>query len=429
METTSSTDKGAPQTSRFQFHGEAGEFFGIWFVNNIFTMLTLGFYSPWAKIRTLQYFYGNTELAGSSFQFTANPWALLRTRVIAVLLLILYVASENLSTMLAGIVFAGFVIGYFALAPILLIFMLSFRTRYSVWRGVSFGFKRDYAGAYRVYLAPLLMLALVIGSLALPYYSEEVEQALGIPHYETTEEIMDADQAYTEQEVMPDVDPATMESDAEITDQNVQLDEEKTYFNPYLFIPFGILLLIYLILLPYFDFINMRFMVRNSRYGNGEFSFSANAKHYYDIYIKWMVATLVLAALWIANIFFEESVGVIGFVPLVMITLFYSVITRAYFKSRRTNILLAHVSLAKHHHVRGFIPFLPLLWLLVSNSIMVAITFGLMGPWAKVRVAQFMLDRIEIQSTESLDGFVEKQSQEASSLAEEVADAFDLDLV
>ena len=122
---TVATESSAPKTEQFKFFGKAGEFFGIWFVNNMLMMITLGFYSPWAKIRTLQYFYGNTELAGSSFQFTANPWALLRTRVIAVLLLILYLVSDFLNTTMAAIVFASFIIGYFVFVLVVqLCFML-----------------------------------------------------------------------------------------------------------------------------------------------------------------------------------------------------------------------------------------------------------------------------------------------------------------
>lgn len=438
MTTENTNENSAPRTIGFKFRGNGNEFFGIWFVNGMLTMLTLGFYSPWAKIRTLQYFYGNTELAGSSFQFTANPWALLRTRIIAVLLLILYMVSDILDTTWSTVVFASFIVGYFVLAPVLLIFMLSFRTRYSVWRGVSFGFRRDYMGAYRVYLGPLLMLALVGGSLALPFYSLEVEQALGLPHYESTEESAeeapyeDGEDAQPHEEAYQEEaqDEAIMDADVSGQENRDDVaDEEDSHFNPYLLIPFGILSVLYLILLPYFDFINTRFMVRNSRYGNGEFTFSATARHYYIIYSKWVAATLVLAALWVDHIFFEDSIITLGLMPLTIISVLYAIVSKAYFKSRRANILLSNVTLATHHSLQGFIPFLPLLWLMISNSVVVAVTFGLMGPWAKVRVARFMLERIELCSTESLDGFVERQTRDTNSLAEEVADVFDLDLV
>lgn len=425
---------GAPKTARFNFSGEAGEFFGIWFVNNILSMITLGFYSPWAKIRNLQYFYGNTTLAGSSFQFTANPWALLRTRIIAVLLLLLYVVSENLSTTLTNTIFAGFIIGYFTLMPVFVIFVLSFRTRYSVWRGVSFSFNHDYMGAYRVYLAPLVVFFLLAGSLALPFYSEEVEQTLGIPHYES----MDEDYGEEEIAVIEEQPDEEFENEAELEyeaigedgywDEDVEEEEEDLYINPYLFIPFGIMLLVGLGLLPYFDFINVRFLVRNSRFGNGEFTFLATARVYYALYGKWYLASMILAGLWVGW-FLLENIGATASVGIILLTAGYLVGSRAYFKSRRANILINNSSLTAHHQLAGYIPFWSLLWLMLTNSIVSAITFGLMGPWARIRTARFMLERIHLKSTESLDEFVEQQNNECSSLAEEVADAFDLDLI
>lgn len=435
MSVENKTDSLAPQTERFKFRGNAGEFFGIWFVNNILTMITLGFYSPWAKIRTLQYFYGNTELAGSSFQFTANPWKLLRSRVIAVLLLVLYFVSENMDTTASSIVFACLIIGYFVLAPVLLIFVLSFRTRYSIWRGVKFDFNRDYAGAYRVYLAPLAMLFILGASLAMPFYSEEVEQFFGMPHHEEVEfdsEMNDVNDQREEIQESPQGGQAAEESSSdEEYEEEYYLDEEEEdlYINPYLFIPFAFLLLIELALLPYFDFINMRFLFRNSRFGNGEFSCSFTVNEYYSIYVRWYAVSLVLAAMWFALIYIQEDLGGIAFGVLIILTTFYLIGTRAYLKSRRTNIIYNGTALAGHHKFAGYIPFWALLWLMVSNSLAVSFTLGLLGPWAKVRAARFMLDRLELQSTESLDGFIDQQTRDANSLAEEVADAFDLDLI
>ena len=58
---------------QFQFSGKAGEFFRIWIVNVLLTILTLGIYSAWAKVRTNRYFYSSTTLAGSSFSYLAKP--------------------------------------------------------------------------------------------------------------------------------------------------------------------------------------------------------------------------------------------------------------------------------------------------------------------------------------------------------------------
>ena len=59
----------APQPLRF--NGNGAEYFGIWIVNLLLSIVTLGIYSAWAKVRRLQYFYRHTELAGSS----TGSWA------------------------------------------------------------------------------------------------------------------------------------------------------------------------------------------------------------------------------------------------------------------------------------------------------------------------------------------------------------------
>ncbi len=46
----------------FYFTGKASEYFKIWIVNGLLTVLTLGIYSAWAKVRTNRYMYGNLYL-------------------------------------------------------------------------------------------------------------------------------------------------------------------------------------------------------------------------------------------------------------------------------------------------------------------------------------------------------------------------------
>ena len=73
------TEAAEAQTVRFHFHGQGSEFFRIWIVNLVLTILTLGIYSAWAKVRTKRYFYGNTELAGDRFDYLASPIAILKS--------------------------------------------------------------------------------------------------------------------------------------------------------------------------------------------------------------------------------------------------------------------------------------------------------------------------------------------------------------
>ena len=40
-----------------EFKGKAMEYFGIWLANILLTVVTIGIFSAWAKVRRLRYFY------------------------------------------------------------------------------------------------------------------------------------------------------------------------------------------------------------------------------------------------------------------------------------------------------------------------------------------------------------------------------------
>lgn len=78
------------QQHAFEFTGSGKEYFKIWIVNLLLTILTLGIYSAWAKVRRLQYFYRNTRLNDTSFEYHGTPKAILKGRLIAVGLFAVY---------------------------------------------------------------------------------------------------------------------------------------------------------------------------------------------------------------------------------------------------------------------------------------------------------------------------------------------------
>ena len=95
----------APQSNTqllpFQFTGSGGEYFKIWIVNILLSIVTLGIYSAWATVRTKRYFYGNTIFDKASFEYHATPIQILKGRIIALVLVILYVGLSQLSPWLA----------------------------------------------------------------------------------------------------------------------------------------------------------------------------------------------------------------------------------------------------------------------------------------------------------------------------------------
>ena len=92
----------APGAHRYpvEFTATAGEYFRIWIVNLALTILTLGIYSAWAKVRKKRYFYSHTLIDGECFEYRANPVAILKGRIIAVVLFAAYSFGGKVSPVL-----------------------------------------------------------------------------------------------------------------------------------------------------------------------------------------------------------------------------------------------------------------------------------------------------------------------------------------
>src|ERR1700743_2746424 len=120
-----------PATAPVTFTGTGAEYFGIWIVNLLLTILTLGIYSSWAKVRRLQYFYRHTEVAGSTFDFHGNPVKIFIGRLIAVAMLIAYNVSVRLHSVVTLVILGAIAF----VMPWLLRNSFRFRLYNSSWRG------------------------------------------------------------------------------------------------------------------------------------------------------------------------------------------------------------------------------------------------------------------------------------------------------
>lgn len=162
---TSESSSNDSKELAFRFTGNVGEYFRIWVVNVFLTIVTLGIYSAWAKVRTKRYFYGNTVLDGSPLDYDAKPTAILKGRLIAVAVIAVYLVTINY--------YPGtepfFVLAFFILLPWLLVKAFAFRARYSSYRNVRFGFVGTYGGAAAVLLGRGLIAVLTFG-LAYPWF-------------------------------------------------------------------------------------------------------------------------------------------------------------------------------------------------------------------------------------------------------------------
>ena len=158
-------------TRRFEFTGSGGEYFRIWIVNLLLTILTVGIYSAWAKVRREQYFRRNTLLDGSGFDYHGNPKAILKGRIIAWGLLLILTISEKLNP-------TFYVIAIILLSPALpwlLWRSFRFRARNTSWRGLRFDFQSGYVAAFTTFIAYGLLTLVTLG-LAFPLQLLRIKQ-------------------------------------------------------------------------------------------------------------------------------------------------------------------------------------------------------------------------------------------------------------
>ncbi len=149
---------------RVEFTGSGGAYFRIWIVNLLLSVLTLGIYSAWAKVRRERFFLNNTLLDGSPFEYLADPMNILKGRLLAAaVIIVLSIAAEitPLLNLLATLIFL-------ALLPWMVSRSMRFRAHNTSWRGLRFGFSGTATEAVRPWLLWPVAVGLTLG-LLLPF--------------------------------------------------------------------------------------------------------------------------------------------------------------------------------------------------------------------------------------------------------------------
>ncbi|NVN92784.1 MAG: DUF898 family protein [Desulfuromonadales bacterium] len=153
-----------PRTLGFSFNGSARDYFGIWIVNTLLKIITIGIYSAWAKVRKRRFFFGSTTLHGEPFEYLADPMALFRGWLIAAGAFILYSIGTRVSPILSMVI--GVIV--FIAFPWLVVRSRIFNSFNSSHRNIRFCFRPDYQQAYVVFAGLPILTMLSLGLLA-PY--------------------------------------------------------------------------------------------------------------------------------------------------------------------------------------------------------------------------------------------------------------------
>ena len=169
-------ESAAIDTHPLEFSGRGGEYFRVWIVNVLLSIVTLGLYTPWARRRTVQYFYGHTLVADSPLEFTAPQRKMVTGFVLLVLLTLAYnIAVDTGQDMAVALLLLGGAV----LAPYLWASAMRFRLGNTRWRGLRLRFaaswREVYSASWPVFAIALVWIGVVFG---LRWVAPELAQAL-----------------------------------------------------------------------------------------------------------------------------------------------------------------------------------------------------------------------------------------------------------
>lgn len=165
---------------RLEFTGLGTEYFRVWIVNVLLSIVTLGLYTPWARRRTAQYFYGHTLVASSPLEFTAQQGKMVRGFVILLLITLAYnlAANTGQDTAVSVFLLAGAV-----LAPFIWGGAMRFRLDATRWRGLRLQFtaswREVYTASWPVFALALLWIGLVFALQVLAPEAADATRRLG----------------------------------------------------------------------------------------------------------------------------------------------------------------------------------------------------------------------------------------------------------
>ncbi len=151
----------AVESFRLKFTGDGGVYFGVWIVNLLLMIVTVGLFTPFARRRTVKYFYAHTVVAGSPLEFTGGIKRMFMGFLLFFGLYLAYsIASHTEQDLAAGLL----AIGWVALTPWLWMSAMRFRSVNTRWRGIRGNFNASWKEAYAASW-PLLALLVAGGAV------------------------------------------------------------------------------------------------------------------------------------------------------------------------------------------------------------------------------------------------------------------------
>lgn len=150
--TTVSSELNANEKHLFSYHGTGGDLALLLLKNLFFTLITLGFYAPWARTNARRYYWSNTSFKGDRLAYTGTGRELFVGWLKLFVILVPAFIIVNILTFVVPQKFEP-VMGFLILPVYLYIFALAtysglrYRALRTLWRQIRFDVQRSHEQA------------------------------------------------------------------------------------------------------------------------------------------------------------------------------------------------------------------------------------------------------------------------------------------
>lgn len=414
------------------FTGKAGEYFGIWIVNLLLSIITLGIYSAWAKVRRKKYFYNNTLVDGVGFDYHANPIAILKGRIIAVVLFILYSMLSGFSPILGGLL----AFALFLAAPWIIVRGMIFNARNSSHRGLRFDFDGSYSRAIRIFIGYPLLMFITLG-LALPFVAQRTNQFVfnhhkfGLSHFQMNALVKDFYMIYLK--LLGVIFAIGLVLSLTVGGLLSSLTPKHASLNQSFYVPAATSPA------EQASFIKVADTTENQTSQEDlmkDLSPKERAEFNAQMKAYEAQASAAEAKSTKKNPFekmfgpYAAALGSMIYVIIFGVALLYATVifsVSAYMQSRTRNLIwnntsLEHIGFLSTQRMRD------LIWLYFSNTIILICTLGFATPWVQIRMTRYRMEHLAITGETDWDKFVGEKKSSSRAMGEEIADMFDVDL-
>lgn len=371
-----------------EFTGSGSEYFRIWIVNLLLILVTLGIYLPWAKVRKIKYFYGNTLIDGHALDFHGEPKKMLRGTMLVGVFFVLYAQAFNVSPA-AGMVASVAII---ALWPLLFRASLRFRLGNTSWRGLRFSFSGDLKEAVFAVSLPLALVLIPLGLLSISGNAVNAE-----------------------------TDPQLAQGYG---------------------LGFLAIMALFALTVPYFFWRTKRYQHSHYNYGSLRTELRCTPKQVYAIFVKILLMMVALAV--VAGLVLALTLGVsmasfkagrrasaaavlaTTLFVLIMVIVFNAVV-KSYWVTRMQNLIWTRTG---NRNIR-FVSELPLgqfTWLQFKNYALIVLTLGLYWPFAVIATKRTQIQAVTLRSRVGLDSITARAQASSGAAGDAAVDMFDMDV-